>query len=246
MFVVLILLLGVVIAYLVLKGAIQTRRGRLVVLGRPLRSRLNKLAGRGFVLSPIEHPPIELEATSRIFQSLGFEFVTLGSQTRYIVTAIFAHEPGCVIAEASWQRMPQSGQPRTLILLLSTASERRGALVTGNSGFDFAGPLWRMDQVFPHASIDVLVDRHEEARRRLEGRGVRFDPVGPSDAVDALGWHRSKSIASLLELTNDGLADYSMRRARNRYQEPVTLESKLGDPETTAWIEAMRAEAPSP
>ena len=76
--------------------------------------------------------------------------------------------------------------------------------------------------------------------------GVRFDPVGPSDAVDALGWHRSMSIASLLELTNDGLADYSMRRARNRYRQPVTLESKLGDPETTAWIAAMRAEAPSP
>ena len=57
MFVVLILLVGVVIAYLVLKGAIQTRRGRLVVLGRPLRSRLNKLAGRGFVLSLSSIPP---------------------------------------------------------------------------------------------------------------------------------------------------------------------------------------------
>ena len=246
MFVVLILLLGVVIAYLVLKGAIQTPRGRLVVLGRPLRSRLSKLAGRGFVLSPIQHPPIELEATSRIFQSLGFEFVVQGSQTSQIVTAILVHEPCCVIAQASWQRMPRSGQPRTNVMLLSTASERRGALVTGNTGFDFAGPLWQMDQVFPHASIDVLVDRHEEARRGLEGRGVRFDPVGPSDAVNALAWHLSKSIASLLELTNEGLADYSLRRARNPYRQPVTLESKLDDPETTVWIAAMRAEAPSP
>lgn len=240
MVVLLVLVLCVIVAMLAIKPLMTTSWGRRVLLAQPMRARLRRLADRGFVLTPVDEVPIELEATTRILESLGFVSVAVGRQSSRSVVSILLRASGDVIAWASWATRSFPGSPRTGVAMISVVSGRRGVLDTTNSGLDIDSWPWQIVQIFPHASMDVLVRRHEEGRGLLEQRGVRFDQVDAHAAMEVFAWIQSMSVSALMEVSDDVLAKLPSRVA----QQEASLAARLDEPDTMEQVERFRTAAP--
>lgn len=240
MAVLLVLVLGVIVALLAIKPLLSTSWGQRVLLAQPTRSRLRRLADRGFVLTPVDELPIELEATTQILESLGFASIAVGRLTSRSVVSILLRPYGDVIAWASWGTRSFPGSPRTGVAMISVVSGRPGVLDTTNSGLDIDSWPWQLVQIFPHASMDVLLRRHEEGRGLLEQRGVRFDQVDAHAAMEVFAWVQSMSVSSLMEVSDDVLAKLPSRVA----QQEASLASRLDDTDTIEQIERFRTATP--
>ena len=238
---VLVLIAVVVIAVVVaIKPILSTSWGRRVLIARPMRSRLKRALEREFVITPVDDVPTELDATTRILESLGFERVAVGRQDSRRLISVLRRPEGDVIARATWGKWTLAGMPRTSVSLISIVSERRGVLVTTNAGFSIDPWPWQIAQIFPHSSVDALFERHKEGRCLLARRGVHFDQLEANEAIEALAWVEAQSISSALETPDDILAEFP----RSVTKEEASLVSRLDDPVTIAQVERFQTATP--
>jgi hypothetical protein len=244
--IVLVLAVGVVLLYFIAIYVLrESPRVRQALLPRPIRRSLEKARGRGLVLTPLAETPAELDATTRILDSLGFVRVAEGTLRGRTVMSILVRPKDGVIAKVIWSEKPvPRTEARTKVSLISVASQRRGAFHTTDTGYDFDGFPSRLTQVFPYASVDLLAERHEDAIRILERYGVQFDPADVDDAVDIAEWLELDALSWLLAQPDYVLVDVVVAMARNRIKESMDLQSMLDKPDTIARIDVLRGTLP--
>jgi hypothetical protein len=235
-----LIVVALIVVLIVMKTILSTSWGRRVLIARPMRSRLKRALEREFVITPIDDVPTELDATTRILESLGFERVAVGRLTSRSLISVLLRPEGDVIARATWGKWTLAGLPRTSVSLISVVSERRGVLVTTDAGFDIDPWPWEIVQIFPHASVDALFERQREGRSLLERRGVRFDQLEANEAVEALAWVQTQTISSALEVPDDILAELP----RSVAKEEASLVSRLDDSETIAQVVRFQTATP--
>jgi hypothetical protein len=235
-----LIVVALIVMIIAMKPILSSSWGRRVLFARPMRSSLQRALKREFVITPVDDVPTELDATTRILESLGFERMAAGKLTSRSLISVLLRPEGDVIARATWGRWTLAGMPRTSVSLYSVVSERRGVLATTDAGYDMDPWPWEIVQIFPHASVDALFERHKEGCTLLTQRGVRFDQVEANEAIEALAWVQKQSISSALEVPVDILAELP----RSVAKEEASLVSRLDDPETIAQIERFRTATP--
>jgi hypothetical protein len=209
-----------------------TRRMLRAVL---IRFNLSRAANRAFRLGPARKVPPQLEAAMSALESQGFHRVAVGRQGAAIVSIMLRQE-GSILATATQLRRPVPGLPGTMVILSSVAAQSRGIVQTSNGAFE--ADIWlggRITQVFPDASSQQLVARHDDALSLLGSRGVRFAPVASAQALELYGWIMSQSAAAALALSVEDFAALIERPIRQE----TSLRSKLREPDTLSRIDAM-------
>ena len=125
--------------------------------------------------------------------------------------------------------------PMPLVQLVSVTKGHGGALSTSaGSGPEACASL--ISQVVPFSTPSGLILMHEEGRRLLEARGVRFNVVPLGDGPDEMWrlWHQM--LSALLQLPPEELIRLRPKLRRRR----ISVASSLEVPEIVERIDKIR------
>lgn len=184
----LILALGLFACFIL----VQTR---LSIRLRRIRNELRAQAGQAGRLEALDGAaPQMLVDASAPFERLGFRLLDMGRPPSQALMSLLWREEGSVIAEVVWFPNPRGSCPSFVLELTSVLQDRRGVLCTSTSGIGFDCWQQQLAQVFPGASAEHLVVRHEEALAFLEAHGLRTEPIQSDQILSLRSWGMSSSL----------------------------------------------------
>jgi hypothetical protein len=214
--------------------------GRRTIVAPRMRRNLTRLSRSSSELSPVSRLPKLLADWRKSLAAYGFVDLMAGEQPGEVTRAIL-HRPGDGTIAAMTKQPAQSDRaPLPIVMLISVTEGGAGVLSTSLlSGPDVCPST--IAQVVRWALPPTLLATHEEGRRLLEDRGVRFERTAPEDAVGVGDRVWDELLSALL-----ALPDASLLERRTQFRRPVrTVATMLEDPATLEWLAAVRAAAPT-
>lgn len=221
------------VAFLLVVG---TRWGRRTVVAPRTRSRIRTLLGTVREPSPTTDLPWSITSWIKGLEAHGFSALGPVQQWEEVSVAVLVRPADGTIASIIVQPTRWLDYvPLPFVQLISLAQGRGGALSTSiGPGPEVLPRL--IPQAVKFSSPGGLLHRHEEGRRLLEARGIRFEVVAVEEALDEMSSLWEQMLSALLQLPTDAL----IRLRPKLRRKPTLVASSLELPEIVERIDRIR------
>jgi hypothetical protein len=215
---------------------IGTEWGRRSVIAPRIRSRIRTLLGSTREPSPTTEPPWAIKSWVKGLEEHGFSLLGPGHRWEELSVVMLGRSTdgtiaGIVVQPTRWL----DHLPVPLVQLVSVTQGQGGALSTSvGSGPEACMSL--IPQVVQFSTPSGLLRMHEEGRRLLEARGIRFKVVPLEHDPDEMWrlWHQM--LSALLQLPPEEL----MRLRPMLRRKPISVASSLEVPEIVERVDKIR------
>lgn len=216
---------------------IGTEWGRRSVIAPRIRSRIRTLLGSAREPSPTTELPWSIKSWVKGLEEHGFSLLDPGHRWEELSVVMLGRSTdgtiaGIIVQPTRWL----DHLPMPLVQLVSVTQGHGGALSTSvGSGPEACVSL--IPQVVQFSTPSGLLRMHEEGRRLLEARGIRFKVVPLEDDPDEMWrlWHQM--LSALLQLPPEEI----MRLRPMLRRKPTSVASSLEVPEIVERIDKIRA-----
>jgi hypothetical protein len=213
-----------------------TEWGRRSVIAPRMRSRIRTLLESAREPSPIAELPWSIKSWVKGLEEHGFSLLDPGHRWEEL-SAVMLGRPtdgtiaGIIVQPTRWL----DHLPMPFVQLVSVTQGHGGALSTG-AGSGPEACLSLIPQVVQFSTPSGLLRMHEEGRRLLEARGIRFKVVPLGDGPEEMWnlWHQM--LSALLQLPPEEL----IRLRPKLRRKPISVASSLAVPEIVDRIDKIR------